>query len=259
MDAVVRIPSDRLSSQARSRLAALLGGLLRYPDPLVRLAVLARCATEPPADPGRAILPGLVQRLASPLPDERAAAARAVAAVCSSGDGPRVAQAVVDLGADRRGLRELIGALQSGVPAQRRRLGPVARAVLAALAGDTRAATVRLPLALVTLTEPQVRRLFREMDAAGWRPDLLLQKGTLHMTRADLGRLEEALAPAASVALRRLALAALVAQARGHRWDEGRLARLRAFRADGEALVAEAAQWVLPEEEEITPASAATP
>jgi hypothetical protein len=256
MDAVVRIPSDRLSSQARSRLAALLGNLLSHTDPSVRLAVLTRCVAEPPADPGQVLLPALLRRLASPLPDERAAAARAVVGACSSTDGPCVAQGVAELGADRHGLRELILALRSAVPGERRRLGPVARAVLAALADDPRAAAAGLPLALATLAEPQVRRLFLQGDAGGWRPDLLvlaaqvLQTGTVRMSRGDLGRLEAALAPSGSAALRRLALAALVAQTRGHGWDEGRLARLRAFRGDGDALVAEAAQWILPEEEE---------
>ncbi len=66
----------------------------------------------------------------------------------------------------------------------------------------------------------------------------------------DLARLEAALAAQADERLRRIALAALIAQSSDHRrWDAERLARLRVFRADASPMVAGAAQFTLPVEE----------
>jgi hypothetical protein len=63
--------------------------------------------------------------------------------------------------------------------------------------------------------------------------------------------LERRLAASDDERLRRLALAALVAQAQPpHGWDEVRLTRLRAYRTDRSALVAAAAQFTLPPAEE---------
>jgi hypothetical protein len=68
--------------------------------------------------------------------------------------------------------------------------------------------------------------------------------------RADLERLEARLAGSADERLRRLALAALVAQAElPGAWNETRLQRLRAYRADRSPLVAAAAQFTLPIDE----------
>src|SRR5262249_5203746 len=71
---VLRIPGDSLSAAARARLIELLVGLARHPEPTVRLAVLQRFAELPVPDPQRRLIDLALTLLASPLPDERAAA-----------------------------------------------------------------------------------------------------------------------------------------------------------------------------------------
>jgi hypothetical protein len=63
----------------------------------------------------------------------------------------------------------------------------------------------------------------------------------------DLRQLEAALAAAGDERLRRLALAALIAQChRPHGWNAERLQRLRSYRLDPAPLVAAAAEFTLP-------------
>jgi hypothetical protein len=89
LTSVVRIPADRLSVAARRRLLTLLVGLLGHGEPGVRLEVIERCQTQPVDDPERLVLAPLLEALASPLPDERGAAARAVFASCTRQDALR--------------------------------------------------------------------------------------------------------------------------------------------------------------------------
>jgi hypothetical protein len=254
MNAVVRIPADRLSETARIRLTTLLVELLRHPSVEVRLEVLRRCGDEPPEDPKHILLPALLAASASRLPEERAIAAEAVMEVCVGSDAERVARAVAEQTINRRTQKALIDALTDALADDRRRLGPVARAVVAKVAGDPVAAALRLSLATAALSGAQLQSLLKELDRSGWRPDVLMVaatslEGQTHLNRPALQRLERELSSSVSPALRRLALAALVAQGR-HGWDETRLDRLRAFRADTHALVSAAAQLTLPAEEE---------
>ena len=258
LSGVVRIPADRLSDAARGRLAAVLGRLLDHPEPTVRLATLARCAEAPVADPGRRLLARSLAMAGSRLPDERAAAARVIVAASSAEDADLVARAVQVLRADRRALSGLVHALQAGAARDLRRLVPVVRAVLGALAADPMTASLRAALGTSALVGDELAgHLVGMADRGELHADALLAAAAALGTAATrpgaagLDRLEEVLAASPDDRLRRLALAALVARAQaGPGWDEGRLGRLRAHRADPSPLVAAAAQFTRPAAED---------
>ena len=223
----------------------------------MRLEVLRRCGDEPVGDPERLMLDRTLTAAHSPLPDERQAAARALVAACAAEDAARVAGAMLGLVADRRALRDLVRVLQAEVVGDRSRLGPVARAVLGALAADPLTAALRVELAVATLTGPGLADWLVDLavvdalhaDALGVAGQALLSSAS-RPDAAGLDDLGAALTPSPDPRLRRLALAALVARAgSGAGWDAGRLARLRAFRDDPSPLVAAAAQFTFPPDE----------
>jgi hypothetical protein len=257
MDGVVRIPADRLSGPSQGRLLALLAGALAHPEPSVRLQVLGRCAALPVPDPEQVLLPRLLAALASRAPDERRSAAAAVCATCKPPDAPLIARAVAGVLPDRRALVTAVAALQGAVGADRRRLAPVARAVLAALSPDPLTAGLRAGLAAAGLPWDEWAGLLRGMAATGELHADTLAAAAAGVSawadrpdRGDLEKLEASLAAERDERLRRLALAALLAQARlPGGWNGERLQRLRAFRQDPAPLVAAAAAFTLPAEE----------
>jgi hypothetical protein len=255
MHTVVRIPADRLSSEARGRLLSLLAGLLDHPEPSVCLEVLRRCAEEPPVDPERTLLVRVSEAVASPLPEVREAAARAVVALTTPTDSAAVAEAARRLLPQRQAIAALTEALRVAVPGDGRRLGPAARAVLGVLAEDSLVMPLRLRLATAALGPRPLSELLAELDAAGWRADVLmtaadlLQAGAIGLSGRDLRQVENALSASGSASLRRLALAALLGQAGSGFWDGPRLERLEHYRRDADPLVASAAQFYFPPDE----------
>ncbi len=105
---LVRIPADRLSATARSRLVGLLLRLLNHRDPPLRVSVLDRLAGQPVPDPTRMLLGVALSKLEAPIPDERAAAIRAALALATDMDAERFATAFTALLPDRRKLAESV-------------------------------------------------------------------------------------------------------------------------------------------------------
>jgi hypothetical protein len=293
---VVRIPIDRLSPLAQGRLLNLIGTLLDHPDARVRLDTLTRCADLPLPDRGRTLLPRLLARFASPLPDECAAAARAVFATYTGPDAPAVAVAVGAIRDDRRALVAALSALRSSLAGNRVRLQPTVRAVLGALESDPLTASRRAELAVAGLPweeiAPYLSRLAEtnELHAEALmaavqaiegsaRPDTSLidptdfgdsgewdessiqalaalmeaarlSAGSPSSIRDDAARglaaMETELAASEDDRLRRLALAALIAQGTATPgWTPDLRARLDIYRRDPSSLVAAAAQFTL--------------
>ncbi len=259
-NSVVRIPADVLSEGAQRRLVVLLARLLDHPEPLVRHQVLQRCANLPVADPERVLFPALLRAITSPFRDERQAAAAALLATCRAQDGAVLAEAVAGLRADRRALLTLTGTLRTLVASDRRRLGAIVRAVLGALAGDPLTVGLRLGLAAEALTWDEFAEFLQNVTGRGelhadalTAAEMALGAWTGRPAGLDLAKVEAALARSPDERLRRLALAALVGQARlPGGWDRDRLERLCVYREDASALVAAAAQFTLPAEEEAT-------
>jgi hypothetical protein len=256
---VAQIPADRLSPAAQQRLAALLSTLLAHPDPMVRESVLGRCAVLPVSDPEQRLLPRLLASLDSPLPDEHAVAAAAVFATYAGEDAPQIGAAVQGLLPHRRALRTVVQALQSALRGSRGRLLPVARAALESLARDPLTLHLQVELAVSALPGDEVGEFFSRRVAQELHDEALMvavhavERARAHRESAFLERLSSALAEQDDPRLRRVALAALVAMAGDSRgWDEERLSRLRAYRADRSPLVAAAAQFTLPPGEELS-------
>jgi hypothetical protein len=138
---------------------------------------------------------------------------------------------------------------------RRDRCGPTVEAVLAALSPDPVLAGLCAELAAASLPAASLPTWFvQAVDTlhAGSLPRAIAAlEAPRGLRPEELEAIEAALALAGDERLRRLALAALRAQAGSLRlgWTAARLARLEAFRADTSPLVAEAAQFTFPPDE----------
>jgi hypothetical protein len=153
-------------------------------------------------------------------------------------------------------LTTLVNIFQSANVQIRPRLLPVIRQLLQVLAEDRLTGMMQVECAII---------YFPAEELTGWL-QAFAQSEALHadaLVRAcnalrdsttfdvmQLEALEAALASSPDERLRRLAFAALEAQSRKAEWDEARLARLQTYRADPSALVAAAATFTLPNEDD---------
>jgi hypothetical protein len=248
-----RVPADRLSNEAQRRLTGLIASLLQHSDPLVRMAALGRCQQLPIRDSERRLLPRLLVALSSSLPGEADAAVRAVFATYTGKEAHLIVAAVERVMPNRRALTSAIEGLRGSLRSRRRQLLPTARVVLSVLAADPLTARLRADLAVSALPWDELAEQLARMAATGeLHAESLMTavsgiKGAAFRTDgADLPRFETMLAASPDERLRRLALAALVAQAQGPGgWNEERLARLHSYRADPSPLVAAAAQFTM--------------
>ena len=251
---VVRIPADRATPAARSKLVALMATLLEHPEPQVRTATLARCISMPVEDAEQRLLPPLVNAMQSPLYEEACAAAQAVFAMYAVGNPGVIGTAISALLPHRKSLSIACEAFQAPIHWQRTRILPAVRATLAALAADPLTAILAARLATLALPWPELASWLTGAATTG-----LLHADTLAaaqqslaeaVRRSDantLSTLEQALGASDNAHLRRLGVAALVAGAAdSNGWTDERLARLANYHADPAPLVAAAAQFTFP-------------
>ena len=255
---VVWIPTDRLSALAQQQLRALLVALLHHADAALRVQVLTRYAALPLADPQQALLPALLAALHSPLPDESRAAARALFASYASENAAAVAGAIGQVRDNRRVLQTALAALQTALATNRSQLLAVVRATLAALRPDLLTVLQQVQLAVAALPWPELAAYLAELaaqhdlhaeacmaavqaiEASGPRLEAAAEA-------AALPAFEQTMAAHADARLRRLGLAALLAQAsQATGWTAALRTRLAQYRADPAPLVAAAAQFVFP-------------
>jgi hypothetical protein len=255
---VAWLPTDRLSPAVQQQVLALLAALLSHPDALLRVQVLSRFASLPLADPSRVLLPPLLARLHSPLPDEYLAAARALFATYAAPHPAAIAETVTQVRAERRVLQALLKALHAALATDRGRLQPVVRGILAALRPDPLTVRLQARLAVAGLPWREVAPYLTELATTdALDPESLM--ATVQALEASgprtgppsaansLAAFEHAVAASADARLRRLGLAALVAQAtQPAGWTAALRTRLAQYRADPAPLVAAAAQFVFP-------------
>ena len=255
-----RTTAPRLGDEAKTRLAALLAELLNYPDARVRLEVLANPSLSILEARG-ALRAGLFAVLASELPAEYRAAASAICNSAAARDANLAGQAMRQILPRRRALHEILETLGYQVAAQTY-FGSVTRAIVDELATDPLALGERIRFGFIGLNENDWAQLIEgalgegalHAEALGTAIDVLSnQYDPVRRNRAVAGqsflmkRWQNADAPE----LRRLALAALIGRAQsGVGWSEARLRRLEKFRADSSTLVAAAAQWTFPGDED---------
>lgn len=248
---VARIPSDSLSTSSQAKLLAILATLLQHPDPLVRIDVLRRCVSLPVADPMRQLQQPLLQRLTSVFPDESLTAAQAFFATYSGADVEVVAAMVQNILPDRRSLQTTINALQSQAQWRRSQLLPTIRAVLAVLATDALVSTLRWKLAIASLPLSELTDFCLNSIQTLLPEDLYVAVEAISQLNSryqlnDLVVLETALIFQKDARLRRLALAALTAQAQIDGWNSDRRLRLIQYQNDPAAFIASAAQFIFP-------------
>ena len=254
LNGVVRIPTDRLSENARRQLIALLTGLARHPDAVIRLVVLQRFIDLPLPDSEGQLLQASLNSLTAASPDEREAAARVITANATPLDAPAVAAAVAKMCEQRRPLHDFVRVVCTQAATNtpiRRRLTPIARAVLDVLRTDPITAGLRLTLAAGLLGveefELELKGLIDgnfPISAVAAEAIAAIEQFGQTTNRTKLPQLEARLAAADDSYLRLLAFHALLVQARDHhRWDEVRRSRLNAYRIDPAPLVAIRAQF----------------
>jgi hypothetical protein len=245
---VVYIPTDGMSPPTQQRLAMLLAQLLVHPEPEVRIDALQRCITYPVTDADHVLLSPLLQAMASPLPKECSSAANAVFVTYAGNDAPLIENAIRGLLTNRRALQIVIEQFLATLLSDRRRQLPTTGAILAALTTDPLTVSLRIRIILRGLAwEEATQELIqlREVlhaDAMG-KAESAIQYAASRPD-ADLFGLEMALATSTDERLRRLALAALIAQSQQTQgWSDERIARLQVYKDDISPLVAEAAQF----------------
>jgi hypothetical protein len=256
---MTHISGEHLSLHAQQRLMRLFALLLARPEPDVRAAALKGCTRLPEADEGQVLLSRLLEAMDSDNEDICTAAASAIFGNCVADDAPVIDQAIGHLLPNRRALQEIVQVLLKVLPINRRQLVPVVRAVIYALAVDPLTIELRIELAIVSLPWDEMATVLAEAAAMETlHADALHQAcnmlGLVIGRHGTVGRpdsknmvhLEEKLAASHDERLRRIALAALVAQAEeSNGWNEEQRARLENYRADSSVLVAAAAQFTM--------------
>ncbi|MDQ2717705.1 MAG: hypothetical protein M3Z08_22660, partial [Chloroflexota bacterium] len=257
---LTHIAGEHLSLKAQQRLMHLFALLLARPEVDMRAAVLNGCTRLPEADEGQALLSQLLAVMDTEHDDICVAAASAIFGTCMASDAPMIGAASGHLAPNRCALLAIVSVLQKALPINRWQLVAVVRAMIEALAVDPLTIGLRIELAFVSLPWDEVAQLLAETAATGaLHADALHQACSMldlvidrygAVSRPDskeLVRLEKVLATSQDERLRRIALAALVAQAEeSNSWSEEQRARLQTYRADPSVLVAAAAQFTIP-------------
>ena len=249
---VIRVPADRLTDDAAKFLRTLLATLLAHPDAAVRVETLQRCASLPLADPDRVMFPCLVARLNAPATDETVAAATAVFATYNERDADAIGAAIRALLPNRAAFVAAWSVILPRATSDRYRSPRTVNALLNELIADPLAAQYAAILAVAGLSGA---------DAAIALPRIALHPEALMSAvitasgspLAEAVQLEAALQKSPDAPLRRIAFAALMAQARYKGWGTTLRKRHAMYCRDASPLVAAAAQFaVLPPAESVT-------
>lgn len=245
---VVHVPADSLSSLTQQRMAALTATLLAHPTSEVRMATLTWRALHPLADHEHILFTRLLALMNSPRPDECEKAAQTVFATYTGNDAQLVGEAMRELISNRRALYTICGCYLDVVSTNRLRLVPTTHSILAVLSADRLTISFRVRIVLKGLPweeiAPELLKIASELHADALNKAATTLEGASARPDARLFELETTLAASSDERLRRLALSALIAQARQpDGWSEAAIARLQTYRDDPSPLVAEAAQF----------------
>jgi hypothetical protein len=254
----IRTPANRLSKEGQRSIVSLLLGGLRHQSARVRLKTLERLYGMPVPDADMALLDAIIELLGSDIPEECRAAAgalirlyphKAVTAL------PKAAEAIMG---KRLNIRTLVEVVEYALQTQRTRFIPGVYATFVMLEKDPLTLMLRARLAVNSMPWTELALWLTELDGKKLlHADLLQEIGAqlLNSTRPDFEELvefEAELRNAESDVLKRVSLYALQAQSgERHGWNEERLARLESYRADSSSYIAEVAQFILPEEEDL--------
>jgi hypothetical protein len=246
---VVHIPADSLSPQIQQRLTALTATLLAHPTTEVRMATLAWRSQHPLTDYEHALFTRLLALMNSPFPDECTLAAQAAFSMYTGSNALLVGEAIKGLLSQRRALQTVCTTFLGALPNNRAGLQPTTRAILAALAEDPLTISLRAELIIEGLPwdgemTQELVKLAPLLHADALASVQQAIQGAFFCPANQLFDLETTLAASADERLRRLALAALIAQSQqASGWSDEACVRLESYRSDPSPLVAEAAQF----------------
>ena len=249
---VGRTPGDRLSDRTQAKLISLLVTLLDRPEPTLRLAILQRCYQLPIRDSKQLLLPQLLKSLNSTYPDEVINASHAI---FSTYRNPQlIAEAIKQIIRNRRSLNLVIANLQHIVFWNRIEFLPVVRAILAVLEIDLLTIEIQVKLAIAAFSGNELGDFLINLSNSNvLHSDALaaaiktIESISQRNDIANIMVLESTLARSKDEKLRRLAVAALIAQTNSRLgWDREKVDRLLAYRQDTSPLVAAAAQFIFP-------------
>lgn len=259
---VARMPVDGWPESLHHRYAQLLAKLLLHPDAGLRYDVLALLDLRSIVDTHHVMLTSLSACLSSDVIDEMHFAARAILGLYGAQMPSPLGAVTETLLAKRQALDILVQALEELLTAQPGTLRAALDATLSALVHDPLTIEMRVRLAATGLGGLELAEFFEQV--AGELHPVALVEGIGIVSRKKnrdspftpgddspdttaLLELESRLAPSSDERLRRLALAALVAQSEGPLgWSDELRARLELYRADTSTLVAGAAAFTFP-------------
>ena len=249
---VGRTPGNRLSDSAQGKLVSLLVTLLNRPEPTLRLTILQRCYQLPIQDTEQILLPQLLKSLNSNYLNEVKTAAKAIFVTYS--DAETIAETIKKIIPNRRSLDLVISSLQYRLSEYGRDRLSIARAIISTLAINPVTVSLQIKLAVASLPWHELEEFLINLNNRGeLHADALAiaVSAVLHSYHrpdiTEIINLETKFAASKDEKLRRLALAALMAQT-GSRlgWNQERVDRLIAYRQDSSTLVAAAAQFTFP-------------
>ena len=248
---LARIQVDRASPAARERVVGLLLKLLDHPEVTVRIAVLQRFGQVPVPDPRRELLKASLAKLASPVPDERAAALTAAVSGATPADAAAFQAAFTAL-LTRRDELTAVGthfAVYSRFFGDR--VAPVRAAVLAAVETDPAATWLAVMIAAARPDSGPFAEWVVRL-AAGTRWNTATHNAVLqgvadaNWSAAELDLIDRLWGGAADPALRWLAARVLKSNAAHAGWTPPRRERLVRYREDPHPLVADEAAFTFP-------------
>ena len=247
------IPADRLTETSDRKLSALLGRVLRRPEPEARIDLLQRAAYLAVRDSERTFLSACGARLGSPYDDEVVAAMRAILHRSDERDLERLEGMLEAVATDRRALSVALGQLLALPVKSRASYMQAASAAERVLSRDPRLAPLRVRCAAAALAPLELAERLAHMGEAGHLHADALEacQGVVNMLPVgELEVVEARLTASPSAEARRVAVGCLVRDAApGRGWTPERLARLARLQADASPLVSGAAQAVFPPRE----------
>ncbi|SFJ80007.1 HEAT repeat domain-containing protein [Thermoflavimicrobium dichotomicum] len=261
---ICRIPADIMSSDVKTRWIQLLQSMLKHPEISVRLNVLSQWITlaqmDQLEDPGTELLPSLLRCLQSSAETEVTLSASAIYHIYKEMPSPAIGQVFKQILPNRRVLKIALDVLFEQIQWRRHwngaQLEQTVREVVKVLASDPLTIGFRLSLIIQVLPWPEV---MQECQSAVARNEITaealitaihtFEQLSSNRNLKGMEELELAFSSSSHEYLRRLALAALVSQAKQNGWKAKYIQRLKQYRQDSSPLVASAAQFTLPEQE----------
>ena len=249
--AIAHVPAALLTPQTQASMTEVLAILLVHSKVEVRLDALRYCSSLPPCNPKQILTSRLLELLQSPLPDEASCAAEAVFKTHGETQTAIIGEAFKTLLKDRQALSNAFPIYMRWANLNRQRMLPQTQAILDILREDPLAISLRLKLMFRDLPYEELRDQILSLGPELHADALVEAETIIHdlRNRPDVqwSDLELVLAPSKDEKLRRLALAALLAQANGCKgWTEELRLRLLGYQKDESLLVASAACFIFP-------------